>query len=502
LIRPFRRTLGAKRVFGLGLILGLGLFLWPARTLRSDNFVFYFPASRHIMAMEEIGQAQYLPLMPVLNVIGKVGALQEKRNSLTVWFGKVPIVLVAGDSAIQVGETRLNLARPVRIVNGQWMVPVEFITTALPRLTREPVEYQAGANRVFIGDVKPTSFSVRLDPVANGARVTVQFTDRVTLTTASSNGKWYLFLGDRPVEPLESSFRFSDSYVNDIQFDDQDGRPKLVITPAAGGLNFYPTVAEGGKVVVADILKPPPGEPQQAATPLPPEAGAAPAPESLPVPGGEEMPTAPAGLALPVVVLDSGHGGSNLGARSRDAVLEKDLVAQLVARVRLAMLATGKYRVVLTRVGDFNVGFDERAVAANLARPVAFLTFHAGNLGITSPRVMVYSYQPPSPPLAPDDPPSGLLIFWTKVQQTHLGRSRELALALHQQFAQIPGITADRPADAPVRTLRSINAPAVAIEIGSLSIDEDAAVLTNPVFQNQVAAAIVNALEAFRGGHT
>jgi N-acetylmuramoyl-L-alanine amidase len=214
------------------------------------------------------------------------------------------------------------------------------------------------------------------------------------------------------------------------------------------------------------------------------------------------VPPAPSGAALPVIVLDAGHGGANLGARSRDAVLEKDLVAQLAARVRLALLATGKYRVVMTRVGDINLGFNDRAVAANLARPVAFLTFHAGNLGITSPRVMVYSYRPPSPPLAPDDVPSGLFVPWAKAQLVHLGSSRELALALHQQFAQIPGITADRPLDAPVRTLRSINAPAAAIEIGSLSVDEDAAVLTVPAFQNQVAAAIANALEAFRGGHT
>jgi N-acetylmuramoyl-L-alanine amidase len=470
--------------------------------LRSDNFVFYFPAAHHVITLEEIGQAKYLPLMPVLNLIGKVGALQEKRKSLTVWFGKVEITLRADDRTVRVSEARLTLAHPVRIVKGQWMVPVDFLTTVIPRLTREPIEYQTGTNRIFIGDVKPSSFSVRLDPIPNGARVTVQFTDKVAMTTAARNGKWYLFLGDRPVEPLESSYRFSDPYVSDLRFDDQDGIPKLVITPAASGLNFYPTLAEGGKVVVADVLKPPPGEPQQATAPQPPEAGTVTAAGPFAREGEEDVPAGPAAQHLPVVVLDAGHGGSNLGARSRDAVLEKDLVAQLVARVRLAVLATGKYRVFLTRVGNVNPGFDERAMAANLARPHVFLSFHAGNLGITSPRVMVYAYRPPSPPLATDDTPQKLFVPWRKVQQVHLERSRELALALHQQFAQIPGITADRPADAPVRTLRSVNAPAVAIEIGSLSIDESAAALTNPNFQNQVAAAIANALEAFRGGHT
>jgi len=502
LTQALRRILRPRPAFVLGLVLGLVLLLWPTPALRSDNFVFYFPTARHIITLQEIGPAQYLPLMPVLNLVGKVGALQEKRKSLTVWFGKMEIVLRVDEPAVQVGGTRLNLAHPVRIVNGQWMVPVDFITAALPRLTREPIEYQRGTNRIFIGDVKPSSFSVRLDPIPNGARLTIQFTDKVAMTTAASNGKWYLFLGERPVEPLESSFRFSDPYVSDVQFDDQDGIPKLVISPAASGLNFYPTLAEGGKVVVADVLKPPPGEPQQPAAPPPPEAGTAPAPGPFATEGEEEAPAGPARPPLLTVVLDAGHGGSNLGARSRDAVLEKDLVAQLVARVRLAVLATRQYRVVLTRVGDVNVGFDERAVAAKLARPQVFLSFHAGNLGITSPRVMVYTYQPPSPPVALDQTPQRLFVPWRKAQQTHLERSRELALALHQQFAQIPGITADRPADAPVRTLRSVNAPAVAIEIGSLSLDENAAVLTNPNFQNQVAAAIVNALEAFLGGHT
>ncbi len=499
--QSFRRILGPKHLFVPGLILGLLLLLWPTHALRSENFVFYFPTARHVITLQEIGQVRYLPLMPVLNLIGKVGALQEKRNALTVWFGETEIGLRLDRTTVQVGDTRLTLAHPVRVLNGQWMIPVDFLTTVLPHLTREPIEYQVGTNRIFIGEVKPASFSARLDPLSNGARITVQFTDRVEMTTAASNGKWFLILSGRPVEPLESSFHFSDPYVSDLQFDDQDGIPKLIITPTTNGLNFYPTLAEGGRVAVADILKPPPDEAQQAAQQPPATGTVPPAGPSVPR-GEEEFPAAPAGPPLPVIVLDAGHGGANLGARSRDAVLEKNLVAQLVARVRLAVLATGKYRVVLTRLGDVDVAFDDRAVTANLAWPRAFLSFHAGNLGITSPRVMVYSYQPPSPPVASQDALPGLFVPWRKVQQRHVERSRELALVLHQQFAQIPGITADQPADVPVRVLRSVNAPAVAIEIGSLSLDEDAAVLATPNFQNLVAAAIVNALEAFRGGQT
>ena len=64
------------------------------------------------------------------------------------------------------------------------------------------------------------------------------------------------------------------------------------------------------------------------------------------------------------------------------------------------------------------------------------------------------------------------------------------------------------PTTAPVRTLRSVNAPAVAIELGRLAPDADATALTNPAFQQQVANAVVQALAGseksrvgtFRGG--
>lgn len=215
-------------------LLGLALLLWPARALRSDNFIFYLPTTRSLIALEIIDGNKYLPLVSVLNTVGKVDALQEKRDSLKVWFGDAQIEVRADEKKVRVNKSRLDLAQPVRRPKGQWLVPVDFLTTVLPRLTSETVEYQEGTNRIFIGNVKPISFTVRLDQTANGARVTVQFTDKVTIRTAASNGKWYLFLGGRPVEPLEQTFRFQDQYVTELRFDDQDGLPKLILTPAAG----------------------------------------------------------------------------------------------------------------------------------------------------------------------------------------------------------------------------------------------------------------------------
>ena len=499
-----RRFPRPRSFFPAILVLGLAALLWPARELRSDNFIFYFPSGQHRLPLESVGSAKYLPLLQILNMVGKVGGIQEKKNSLKVWFGTTQIELRSNESKVRVDRASYELPQPVHLSDGQWMVPVDFLTTILPHLTHQAVEYQEGTNRIFIGDVKPASFTVRLDPIANGVRLTVQFTDKVAVRSASSNGKWIMFLGDRPMEPMEPSYRFQNPYLSDLQYDDQDGVPKLILSPTSSGLNFYPVQAEGGKILLADVLKPPPPSAQTLPlqpAPQPAPTSGQPTPEGLTPQVTEESPAAPPGLPLPVVALDAGHGGADNGGHSHDGVLEKDLVAQYVGRVRSALLATDKYRVVLTRTGDLNVSSEQRALAANLSGAICFLSFHAGDLGMALPRITLFTYQPPTAAApAAGDAPTPAFVPWGQVQEARLGQSLQLALALQQQFALINGVEVDLPATAPVRTLRYVNAPAVAIELGRLAPDEDATALANPAFQQQVAGAVVQALASFAKG--
>jgi N-acetylmuramoyl-L-alanine amidase len=200
------------------------------------------------------------------------------------------------------------------------------------------------------------------------------------------------------------------------------------------------------------------------------------------------------------VVLDAGHGAEDSGARGGNGVLEKDIVAQLVAHVRTTLIATKKYRIVLTRVGDVNPSLDQRAATANAARPEVFLTFHAGNLGIHTPRIVVYTYQPSSmPPPSADERSPGLFIPWATAQLFQLTRSQQFAQALQKEFASISGVSVTPPAMAPMRMLRSVNAPAVAVELGSLTTDVDSSALANPNLQEEISNAIVQALSDFKG---
>jgi len=277
--------------------LALVILFWPEHQLRSDNFVFYFPSTHALLPVQTLANTKYLPLLQILNTVGKVAGLQEKKNTLHVWFGSSQMELRPNESQVRVEKGVLSLAQPVLVANGEWLVPVDFLTTVLPRLTHQTVEYQEGTNRIFLGDIQPASFTVRLDPLANGARLTVQFTEKVAVHTASSNGKWVLFLGEHPIEPVQASYHFQNLYVSNLEFDDQDGLPKLVLTPSASGLNFFPVQAEGGKIFIADVVRP---QPEVVPAPPAPPAGQVPAPPALP-PEGPGIPVAPTGQlpALP-----------------------------------------------------------------------------------------------------------------------------------------------------------------------------------------------------------
>ncbi|MGH9355746.1 MAG: N-acetylmuramoyl-L-alanine amidase, partial [Terriglobia bacterium] len=294
-----------------------------------------------------------------------------------------------------------------------------------------------------------------------------------------------------------------DAYVQEIRFDDHDGRPKLIITPTELGLNFYSQLTAGQQTLVADLVKPAqapgpqaPPERQAAAVPSRAKPGAASAPSvAASAPEPVQIPTA---VALPAIVLDAGHGGSDSGARSRDGVLEKNVTAAIVRKLASMLQATGKYRIVLTRSGDSDPSFEQRSVAANTVRPVAFVSFHAGELGGRSPVIAVYTYRPSSAP-AGASAGSPLFIAWNQVQELEQTPSNQLAQILEKHFSQMAGVVLPPLARAPVRQLRSIAAPAAAVETGTLSPAEDAGLIAEDGFEQQVASAAAAALEQFSG---
>jgi N-acetylmuramoyl-L-alanine amidase len=224
----------------------------------------------------------------------------------------------------------------------------------------------------------------------------------------------------------------------------------------------------------------------QSAPQLPPQppqqAGQPPAQQAIP-------PRNP----LAVVVLDPAHGGADQGARGSSGIAESDVVLSFARLVRISLEAQG-LRVILTRQANEDPSFDDRSKLANAQRGVIFITLHVSSTGQPG-TVRAYSLLEGAAPAAAVVSPRTSLMRWDHAQSGFLGLSRRLAELIQIQMAQRFHGSPETPATAPVRQLRTTAAPAVAIEVSSVSLPD-----RGPLDQMGPALAdgVARAVAAFR----
>jgi len=194
---------------------------------------------------------------------------------------------------------------------------------------------------------------------------------------------------------------------------------------------------------------------------------------------------APLRNALAVVVLDPSHGGADQGARGSTGITESDVALSFARLVRISLEGQG-LRAVLTRQANDGPSFDDRAKLANGQRGVIFVSLHVSSTGQPG-TVRVYSLPPDNLPVAPR---TGLLP-WDRAQSGYLELSRKLAELVQIQMAQHFHGSPETPLVARVRQLRTIAAPAVAIEVSSVSLpDRGPLDQMGPSFADAVARAV------------
>jgi N-acetylmuramoyl-L-alanine amidase len=191
---------------------------------------------------------------------------------------------------------------------------------------------------------------------------------------------------------------------------------------------------------------------------------------------------------LNVVVLDPAHGGTDLGARGTEGIRESEVVLQFAAQVRRALEAQG-FQVVQTREGNENPSFDDRSARANALRGAVFISLHVASTGLAG-TARVYTM--PDLPSANDG--SGLII-WDRAQAPFTTLSHKLGDMVQAELARRFKGSPTEAQVAPVRQLRTTAAPAIAVEISSVSV-ADRTTLDRMI--PGVADGIARAVTAFK----
>jgi len=263
------------------------------------------------------------------------------------------------------------------------------------------------------------------------------------------------------------------------------------------------------------------GSPAPAARPVPAQPAAARTPAApLPAPLQETAPAPPTPidaavfpLAVRKIALDPGHGGDSFGTRAPLGLLEKELTLDIAQRVR-KLLEADAFEVVMTREQDRSVSLEERGLAANRDGADIFVSIHLNWIENLKARgVETYYLGATDDPYltrlaAAENRESGYSMtdmrrlldrIYADVRQA---KSRTLAevvqASLFRSLGKVnPGIENRGVKAAPFIVLLSTEMPAILAEVSCLSNEDEAALLTKPLYRQYIAEALAAGIRSY-----
>ena len=203
-----------------------------------------------------------------------------------------------------------------------------------------------------------------------------------------------------------------------------------------------------------------------------------------------------------VIVIDPGHGGSNVGTHSAiDGRFEKEFTLDWALRLK-PLLETNGWKVFLTRASDVYFTNSLRAGFANAQQADLFISLHFNSGAPDTLQSGLETYC-----LTPTGMPSTLTRSfsdqWTDRYPNNSFDAENLQLAVRLHTALLRGTGEE---DRGVRrarfmdVLHNLHCPAVLIEGGYLSNPEEAKKIENAEFREKLAEAVASALRQSEDG--
>ena len=184
-----------------------------------------------------------------------------------------------------------------------------------------------------------------------------------------------------------------------------------------------------------------------------------------------------------IIVLDPGHGGDDFGTRScqRPYIYEKTLALR-TAKLVYEHLKSWGYEVRLTRNRDVFIPLLKRVQLANMCNGRIFVSIHYNS--------------------APSKKASGIEIFFYNDSKNKKRTWRSERLAKTVLASMLSGVQSPSRGvkEGNFAVIRETQMPAVLIEAGFLSHNEEAARLKNPAYLQQLSYSIAKGIENFLKG--
>jgi N-acetylmuramoyl-L-alanine amidase len=462
--------------------LAAALWIAPAaRTQSEKHLTIYAPAALYSVPVTSYDGKDYIGLADVLEPLGSVEAREDGKKwklRFTPSGGhEVNAEFQDGKNKGKVRGQDVQLSGNFHMENGRGYVPLHVIGNLLPWFEGSVAEFHENSLRLLLGNVA-VKFSQQMQKGA-APKLVLSFSAPVNPMVATEPGKLRLiFRREALVGSTAETVQTGDPTIISTTFSDSPGVPQITVN---GSVALSAAFADGGKTIIIT--------PVPAVTTPAESAKSAPALTSPPIPTPPANPTPPAASAPAaprfLVVIDPAHGGDERGAAITDTIKEKDVNLALARRLQHELQNKG-INAVLLRTADTTLGLDERAIAANSAHPALYICVHSANLG-TGMRIFTAL-------MSPAGVTAHKFLPWPQAQAPYLDLSSQFAGSISAELSnrQVP-VTA---LPAPLRPMRNIAAPAIAIEIAPP--DDDADNIGNADYQQNIAAAIANGIAAMK----
>jgi N-acetylmuramoyl-L-alanine amidase len=461
--------------------------------------IYYADGRRNLLV--RAGSPETLALEQLATPFGLTFTEDRGAGGLVIGTRKGNIVVVPGQSFINVAGRVVGLDAPIRRERSSWIASLDFLTKALGPAIGEPIIIRRSSRLVLVGNVQVPQVSGRVEKTQGGARVVISI-QPFTPHRVSRDGNKLVVRFDANALDATPLTGFVQEFATAARI---EGTVLTIdLGPQAAGFRTADDRAQ--ETLTIDLLPPVPVAP----VPIPSTGRPL---DPAPPPGPPQIDLAP---GVRSIVLDPGHGGEDEGVLGAGGTKEKDLTLQIARRLKATIESRLGLRVLMTRDADEATPLDRRSAFANNNKADLFISLHAnGSVRASARGAQVYSLDPRDYPQPAQSVESrrrtvpvlggGTRIIdpmpWDLAQLPYADHSATFAGLIVQHLTEKGVVLHGRSnVAAPLRALAGANMPAVLIEVGFLSNTQDEAALTSADGIAALVEALVAAISDVRRG--
>jgi len=467
----------------------------------------YFGADnvRYTLYTLHDGQTEYVHLNKVSQMFRFSEEIDPIDGRVVLRYKNKSASFFPGQGTVIANRRSYFLDVPPRKIEGVIMIPLQFLTDILPLIYDEDIVWDAAKRTFKIGVQNLEIYNLFSSPYGDYTRLVVEMNRVISYKVTEKLPSLLIFeLPHSRFTLSQNPLQLNSRSVQHVKVIDSFGSTQIIVRLGSEFERYTHLVTDDPPRLLIDVYNTTETVVETQETE---EITEGITEIDLTQEGEQTSPTVPRKFSLQTIVINPGHGGSDSGITilpqtpDTPGVLEKDITLNIAKMLKSSLEQRfGGVRVVLTREGDSFVAAEERATIANRNRADVFVSLHVNNApspALSGLEVYIMDYGNLDLPEEYEvvTAQSQLLDY---AQAKYIDSSKRLAQQIISTYDALNFGKGGALKSAPLFTLKGATMPAVHIEIGYNSNNQDQTNILQEEFQQLLVAAITDGIAALK----